>query len=178
MALAPPEYYPWLLKAGNHLWLIPDLFLLFQLYRFGRANQRHESVQRHYYVALTGTLALSFALVLTFRRYFNDDIGVAAAFLLAFIMSIRFIFMALERPDGSGLSYRAGWLMMIGNIAAAIFCYFWWPMQFAIGRIDVSLEPTTYWFLYVLFLTVPIFNLIYILQVRQIRARQGAAATA
>lgn len=175
MSVAPPESYPGLLKIGNHMWLIPDLLVLYLIYRFGRSAQSRLELKPFFFATLTGTLVFSFFLVLTFRTYFNDPYGVAAAFLLALIMSLLFILMAFDRPAGRGLSYGAAWLMMIGNVVAAVFCYYWWPMQFQIGRLDASLEPPSYTFLYILYAIIPAFNVVYIVQLRRIRKRYAIA---
>jgi hypothetical protein len=149
--------------------------VLYLVYRFGRDMQVRPELKKYFHVVLSATLVLSFFAILTFRTYFNDPYGVAAAWLLALIMCVLFIFLAFDRPDGRGLSYPAAWLMMLGNIAAATFCYYWHPMQFRIGRLDAALEPASYGFLYLLYGIVPVLHVIYIVQLRRLRS-SGAAA--
>ena len=171
MAVNPPDSYPHLLRIGNFTWLIPDLLVLYLVYRFGREAQARPEIRKYFHLVLSATLVLCFFAILTFRSSFADPYGFAAAWILAVIMCVLFILLVFNRPDGRGLSYPAAWLMMLGNIAAAIFCYFWQPMQFEIGRLEAAIEPPSYSFFYLLYGVVPLLHVIYIVQLRRLRAR-------
>jgi hypothetical protein len=50
--------------------------------------------------------------------------------------------------------------MLIGNLVAIVFCFYWWPLQFSSGRL--SNEPSSFAFLYVLYVFLPLLNVPYI----------------
>ena len=159
-AFDPPASYPDLLQYGNMIWVFPDSVILYQLLRYGREQQRYPFLRRFYHPILGVLLAFSWFAVRGFRDYFNDPYGLATAWILAALSALTFIPFASARSDNRGLSYPAAWLMLLGNIISAVFCYFWWPLQFSSGRLEN--EPSSFAFLYLFYVFVPCFNLAHV----------------
>jgi hypothetical protein len=170
--VAPGE--PRLLVYGNRLWFVFDILLVYQLFRYGKDVQVQPWVKKHYHLVATGTLILSFLGVYMFSLYFYDVYGLAVSFMMNLLMSVLFIPFLWARPNLRGISYPAAWAKMLGTFAGgAVFCYLWWPLQFADGK----LVRYPYWpepnrpflFLIYLYLSILIFDLLYIYLVRQRR---------
>ena len=151
---------------GNRLWFVLDVILLSQLFLYGKKYQTNPLVKTYFYQVVIATLLASGVGMYFFVIYIGDVYGTMTSFLMDFAMSILFINLLFYRPRLEGLSYAAAWLMMFGTAAGAVFCYTWWPAQFVDGTLKVPPhwpEPTNFGFLYFLFLTIPVLNLMYII---------------
>ncbi len=157
----PKFFFP--LQVGHLLWLLPNAFNVYQTLKFGPGIQKHEWVRRHFYELFVATFVVSFMLIYTYHSYAHDVYGVASSWIINVLMSWLFIRMYLDRrtdvvADGSirGMSLRAAWFKLVGNAAGALFCYFWWPAQFASGTLvhnGVTVpEPQSWTFLYLLYI--------------------------
>jgi hypothetical protein len=102
-------------------WLIIDLVILYQVYRFGRKEQRHEAIQAHYPLILTLSLLAVLAFQVSFDRFFYRIAmfplvgGTGMAFMMNVVMSVLFIFMLLDRPDLRGISKGIAWCKLAGT---------------------------------------------------------------
>ena len=106
----------------NHLaWLVLDLIILAQVFRYGRRMQRIEPVRRHFPLVVATTLILSLAGHVSFHRFvtansiFPDQNGAVAAYIINLVMSVLFVAMYCGRPDGTGLSRGVAWTKFIGT---------------------------------------------------------------
>jgi hypothetical protein len=102
-------------------WLIIDLVIVFQLYRYGRREQRHAVIRNHYPLILTLTLAACLVFQVSFDRFFYRIAmfpmvgGTGMAFMMNLVMSALFIWMLLERENLRGISRTIAWTKMIGT---------------------------------------------------------------
>lgn len=105
----------------NLAWLALDLVLLVQVFRFGRKEQIIPDVARYFPLVVVGTLVLAFAGHVTFHEHvtanaiFPDESGAIPAFIINLVMSVLFVAMYFERPNGEGLSRTVGWAKFLGS---------------------------------------------------------------
>ncbi len=110
----------------NLAWLALDLFVLFQIFRFGRARQAIPQIRQYFVPVVFGTLVLCFVGHLTFHRHvtansiFPDESGAIPAFLINLVMSVLFIAMYFQRSDGAGLSRTVAWAKFAGSACYAV----------------------------------------------------------
>jgi hypothetical protein len=149
---APDPSWLWLLLDRS--WFVFDLLIGYQLLRYGRKNQVIPELGRHFYLVVAGTLLLALFGHLTFRMTFRDPLGLVSAYVINFVMSILFVFMALSRRSTKGMSWSGAWLKAVGSLGASVQCYFLIPL------VNDALE--TQYFLYFLYLGIPLFDAIYI----------------
>ena len=167
----------------NLAWLVLDLLILFQVFRYGRARQTVLEIANHWPAVVIGTLVLAFAGHLTFHRHvtansiFPDESGAIPAFIINLVMSVLFVSMYYSRADGAGLSKQVAWGKCIGTA-----CY-------SVGNVmilrripdvrflvQVQMKGTDKWlpageignttihpgFLYFLFIGITIFDVLYL----------------
>jgi hypothetical protein len=139
------------------LWLAIDSVILYQLLRWGAADQL-PAIQRHFVPVVIGTLILAVIGHLTFYRTYEDPGGQEDAFAINLIMSVLFVFLFLGRPDMRGLSYATAWLKMIGTLILSVGNF-----------IIMRTEAKKYGFFFFLFATIFLFDLIYVCLMAQAR---------
>lgn len=115
----PPEST---VTLGLHLaWLAIDAVIVYQIFRFGRAEQRIAEIRKAFPWIVVGALVLSFTGQVTFHEFttglalFPDRDGITMAFVINFIMSALFVLLFFDRPGQRGLSYPAAWAKMLGT---------------------------------------------------------------
>ena len=104
----------------NTAWFLLDLIILYQVYRYGRAEQVIPELQQYFTLVLTGTLFYCLIGHWSFHLYYGDEGGEDAAFAINLIMSILFVFLLFDRRDFHGLSYGAAWAKFIGTSVLSI----------------------------------------------------------
>jgi hypothetical protein len=113
--------------AGVVIWFLLDFWILCQLFHYGwrqPALQRHlPSKTRHsaFLAMMAILLLLAFVWQYTFVAVAIDRDGNTLAWVTNLIMSALFVRSALTRPNLRGLSYRAAWAMLFGNLAFVIY---------------------------------------------------------
>jgi hypothetical protein len=132
------------------IWLALDLVILYQLLRWGAAEQV-PLIRAHFIPIVLGTLVLAVIGHVTFHNTFNDPDGEDAAFAINLVMSILFVFLLFDRPDLRGLSYATAWLKMLGTLILSLLNVF-------IRRDDLK----GYGFNLFLFATIFLFDVLYI----------------
>lgn len=171
---------PVLIDYGDKLWFFVDCILVYQLYKYGKRNQTNPWVKKHFYVVTTLTLLTCGIGMYLFCLYFNDVLGVAVSFMINLLMSVLFINLLFSRPDLKGISLGAAWCKWAGTAAGAVFCTIWWPLQFEGGKLvtpPYSPEPAdAYRFMYFLYVTIFIIDLLYIYLIYQRRRELREAA--
>ena len=107
------------------LWLLLDVLIVYQLLRFGREEQRPQ-IRRAFYPIVIGTMVLAFTGHVYFHDWisrlgvFTDEGSGTSGILINVVMSVLFVFMALDRPNSRGLSYGAAWSKFIGTAMIAV----------------------------------------------------------
>lgn len=96
-------------------WLVLDAVIFWQLVKYGRKEQRTDELGRFFLPVVLLCLAGAFGWHLTFTEAFNDPHGYMSAFIINLVMSVLFVSLAFERPDGRGLSYGAAWFKLLGT---------------------------------------------------------------
>ena len=155
--------FPFPLKLGHLLWLIPNAFNIVQTLKFGPSMYKQAFMKKYFRAVFAVTFATSFLMISTYHFYARDVFGVASSWIINVFMSWLFIRMLLNRfdrvmPNGTiqGMSVQAAWFKLIGNAAGVAFCVFWWPAQFGDAGMFVHndipvYEPVSYAFLYIVY---------------------------
>ncbi|ATB32897.1 hypothetical protein [Melittangium boletus] len=113
----PVEVWLWLERA----WSILDLFILGQLLRYGRAEQKFPETRQYFYPLIGLTLVLSFCGQYSFIKMYQDNMGFMDAFMINLVMSILFVGLYYERRETrQGLSVPVAWLKMLGSLGTGI----------------------------------------------------------
>ncbi|MBL8604885.1 MAG: hypothetical protein JNK72_23355 [Myxococcales bacterium] len=158
---------------GNRLWLVFDVAIVYQFFRYGREAQPHKVVREYFLVFALASLVFSAVGLYTFIFYFEDRKGVVSSMFMNLSMGVLYIFMHLQRPDDRGMSAPAAWLKMIGTAAGSVFLYTWWPAQFVDGHLRTHPEVAAprhwgfTWFLYAGNLVVDGFYLFILWRMKQ-----------
>ena len=161
----PAFWFP--LRLGHLFWLVPNSANAYYTWKYAPGLQRSKWLHKNFKGIFIGTFIICFTLMSTYHVYSNDIFGVASSWIINLMMSWMFIKMFLDRrekvnPDGTvnGMSLPAACWKFIGNAAGAVFCFYWWPQQFALSvapdhtlrHIATTVhEPRTYAFLYVVY---------------------------
>jgi hypothetical protein len=108
------------LRAVNWTWLLLDAVIVYQLAHFGREQVRPE-LRKHFNLLLGALLGIALAGHATFHGWFThlqifpDSGSAISGMFINLIMSVLFVFLALDRPDSRGLSYSAAWAKCIAT---------------------------------------------------------------
>lgn len=142
------------------LWLVVDVFNVWLLVRYGKAVQSIPQIRDHFYPILMCTFAFCYVGHLVLHHRLGNTADNESAYSINFIMSILFVFLFLNRPNQSGLSYGAAWAKMLGTgiMSVADFLAF-------------RQSGETHYFLEYLFVGVFIFDVLYIYMLHNARAR-------
>ena len=129
---------------------------------------------KYFHGLLAVTLVACFLVIYTSHFYLRDVYGMASAWIINVLMSGMFILMYYKREERlQGMPVWGAQLRGIGTAGGALFCFFWWPAQFRGGNPSVLderlldpesvvritelygqvVEPPTYSFLYVIYIT-------------------------
>jgi hypothetical protein len=117
--LYPPESTA--LRLVHALWLLLDLIILYQLYRFGRGEQTQRLIARYFHSILAGMLVLALVGHLLVREQMTrmmimgDFAGLGAAYGINLVMSALFLFFLPARPGGRGISLPVAWTKFLGT---------------------------------------------------------------
>ena len=113
----PVHFIEWMRWA----WLVTDLVIVYQLFRYGRDNQTIPLIKQYFYPICVGMFVLAYLGQLAFHYSFLNDgfkadaLGYTSGFMINLIMSMLFISMYFSRPDMRGLSVGAAWAKMLGT---------------------------------------------------------------
>jgi hypothetical protein len=167
----------------NLAWLALDLVILAQVFRYGRSRESVATIQRHFPAVILGILALSFLGHLTFHRHvtansiFPDESGAIPAYLINLVMSVLFVSLYFQRPDGAGLSRTVAWFKFLGSACYGVGnTMVLTRLPVVRYEVQVRAAGTSEWvmagevgnttihpgFLYFLFIGIALFDLIYL----------------
>lgn len=96
-------------------WAVLDAFIVWQLFRYGRAEQTFAEIQRYYPLVLVGALLLAAAGNFAFAEFYPDAAAPLSGLMINFVMSLLFIFLLFARPDLHGIGWGASWFRVSGN---------------------------------------------------------------
>ncbi len=147
----------WLYRA----WFIPDAFIVYQLFRYGRPEQIIPEIKKYFYPIVIFTILSCFAGIYLFVRDYHDITGTEISFLMNMVMSLSFIFFYFNRRDLKGISYAGAWTKMFGTGIASIVTHFAYP--------SVKPDKEPFALLELMFILIFIFDIIYIFLVAQRR---------
>jgi hypothetical protein len=140
------------------IWLGLDSVILFQLFRWGAADQL-VPIQAHFVAIVLSTLVLAAIGHITFYYTYQDEGGEGVAFAINLVMSILFILLLFHRPGLQGLSYATAWLKMLGTLILSV-----------VNTVLMYKDPKRYGFFFFLFATILLFDVLYIYLLAQARA--------
>ena len=132
-------------------WLLADLVIAYQLFRYGRKWQTTPLMSKYFYPVAGITFASTFVGQLTFHYTFGDTWGMSNAYLINLVMSMLFIWMFFSRGGSNGQSLGTAWCKMLGTGILSVGSCF---------TITNWLQSS---FLVYLFVTIFILDVIYIL---------------
>jgi hypothetical protein len=142
-------------------WVALDAFIVWQLFRYGRAEQTIEEIRRYFPFVLVGSLALAAVGNFAFARFHPDAAAPLSGLIINFVMSLLFIFLLFARPDLHGIGWGASWFRVSGN--SVIF--------FANIFLLQENPPSMRGFVLFLFAGTAIFDLIFMLLLHDRRQR-------
>lgn len=109
----------------DRAWFFGDLFIVYQLWRYGPELQRIPEVRRYFRPLVVVTTLAGGVGLYTFALQYRDLLGLVGAFGINLLMSVAFVFFYFERrhQGGRGLSVGAAWLKMLGTLCTSIECH-------------------------------------------------------
>jgi len=96
-------------------WLLCDVVIVYQLFRYGRDHQNIPPIKQYFYPFCVAMFVSAYLGQLSFHYTFGDKWGVHDAYMINLVMSILFVFMYFGRTRGQGLSLGAAWAKMLGT---------------------------------------------------------------
>lgn len=145
-------------------WVALDVFIVWQLFRYGRDEQTIEEIRKYFPFVLVGSLLLAAAGNLAFAKFHPDAAAPLSGLVINFVMSLLFIFLLFGRPDLRGIGWGASWFRVIGN--SVIF--------FANLFLLQESPPSLRWFVLFLFIGTALFDVIFMVLLYSRRAGAGA----
>ena len=151
-------------------WAALDAVIVWQLFRYGRAQQTIDEIQRYFPFVVVGSLLLAAAGNFAFAQFHPDEAAPLSGLIINFVMSLLFIFLLFARPGLQGVGWGASLFRVAGN--SVIF--------FANIFLLQENRPSMRGFVMFLFAGTAIFDLIFmtLLYTRRHALRTGAVATA
>lgn len=138
-------------KVIDYLWFAMDVLIVYQLFRFGRSEQKIAEVRRGFYWIVALTLLGAFVGQYAWVTTFHDTLGLVLAFVINFVMSALFITFFFDRRDSlRGLSLSVAWLKMLGTALSSVQCYFLIPLVHPVAKSTTAFPAYAFlWFLFV-----------------------------
>jgi hypothetical protein len=180
-------------------WFLLDVVIVWQLLRYGRKEQTIPEIARWFYPVVVATMVLALAGQVTLHEQLNrnalfpDTDATGAAWSINLVMSVLFVFLYFGRRDLHGLSYAGAWAITIGSAMVAIANVILFARKPHVNfEIQTRRVGTEEWlsagtvgtdtldlrFFYFLFVTILLFNLLYVLFLHRARKRRAIAAGA
>ncbi len=152
----------------DRAWLVIDIVLVYQLFRWGRAEQTIPEVARFFPAVVLGTWALGVWGQYAFVQSYFDRLGLVGAFGVNLIMSVMFVFFYFaRRASGRGLSRAGAVFKMLGTLGTSIECH--WVVRL----IDPEIPSLA--FLNFLSISIFLFDCLYIFLVLRTPPSPGPA---
>ena len=104
-----------LIEILRWAWLLCDVVIVYQLFRYGRNSQTIPLLNRYFYPICIAMFVSAYLGQLAFHYSYPDRYGVHDAYMINLVLSILFVFMYFSRPSGRGLSLGAAWAKMLGT---------------------------------------------------------------
>ncbi|HEY6061645.1 MAG TPA: hypothetical protein VIV10_13725 [Gemmatimonadales bacterium] len=143
-------------------WAVLDAFIVWQLFRYGRAEQTIKEIQRFFPFVVVGSLLLALAGNFAFARFHPEEAAPLSGLIINFVMSLLFIFFLFARPGLRGIGWGASWFRVVGN--SIIF--------FANIFLLQENRPNMRGFVMFLFIGTAIFDTIFLVLLHKQRAAQ------
>lgn len=96
-------------------WVVLDAVIVWQLFRYGRAEQSIQEVRRHFPAVVLTSLILAALGNLAFARFHPNASAPFSGLIINFVMSLLFIFLLFGRPKLRGISWGAALFRVAGN---------------------------------------------------------------
>lgn len=144
----------WLWELMDVAWWLFDTTIVYQLVRYGRAQQTIPEVKKRFHLIFAAALGFGFAWQYTFSMTYDDELGLTIAFMINVVMSLLFINMQLLRHDKDGYMWGVGWTKLFGTLAMSIMCHHIMPIIY---------PHQTYWiYMDVLYVTILALDIVYV----------------
>jgi hypothetical protein len=159
-------------KIIDRAWLLVDLVILSQLFRYGKAEQVWPEVRRAFTALLPLLLCLAFVGQYAWVTTFHDTLGIVLAFVINLVMSALYLpFYFKRRGSGKGLSLPVAWLKMLGTALSSLQCYFLIPLIHPVAPSTTRLG--TYAFFHFLFVACFALDVLYVVLLSARRTPQS-----
>ena len=107
------EFTIW--HVGCLLWMLFDTVIVYQVLRFGAAQQPVPEIRAHFQALVVVVFLLGVAGQYTFTAWSRDTLGIVDSFIINLIMSVSFILQYFERRQSDDLTYSISWYKMLGT---------------------------------------------------------------
>lgn len=159
-------------KIIDYLWFSMDALIVYQLFKFGRAEQKVPELKSAFLWITSCILIAAFLGQYAWVTTMHDTLGLILAFVINLVMSALFISFFFERRDsGRGLSLWVAWLKMLGTGLSSVQCYFLLPLVHPVEPSTTAFP--TYSFFWALFLGCFVLDCCYIALVARWTKRQN-----
>lgn len=140
----------------ERLWLVFDVIILYQLFRYGKNQATLPSVKRNYWIFIVGALIIGLLGHYTFKLFcVEEPIMLPDALVINLAMSLLFVQMFFQRPTGVGVSRSIAWCKMLGTQCNTV-CMIWFVPAF-------YADQTNMWpFMWFLAITCGVIDCLYI----------------
>jgi hypothetical protein len=139
----------------DRAWLVIDVLLVYQLFRWGQKEQTIPELRRFFPWVVVATFGLGVWGQYAYVASYTDRLGLVGAFGVNLVMSIMFVFFYFaRRDDGRGLSKPGAVFKMLGTLGTSIECHY------VVGLIDVEMASLA--FLTFLCVSIFLFDCLYI----------------
>jgi hypothetical protein len=135
---------------------------VYQLYRFGPAQQRVPELSRYFRLAVTAGLVFALLAQYLGAIFDGDRLGFEDAYLINVVMSILFISMFFARRDAGNLVYGIAWTKMAGTALTSVGLLFVLPLLYP--------DRTSYAFMYLLYVACTALDLLYLFLIARARS--------
>lgn len=108
----------------DRAWLLLDIPIVFQLWRWGAKEERIGEIRKHFHAVLVLTFLLCAVGLYTFVDTYRDRLGLMASFCINLTMSVLFLFLYFDRrPSMRGISKGAAICKGLGTAFTSIECH-------------------------------------------------------
>lgn len=140
-------------------WLLADAVIVYQLLRYGKAQQTIPEFRRLFYPILLFAFTMDYIALRSFHVFFQQKDGSASGVIINWVMSGLFVSMFFaRRSHRTGLSYGGAWAKMLGSACIGFSCTYIIVQSGALG-------PG--FFLVFLFFCILVFDLTYVYLLHQ-----------
>ncbi len=112
----------WLIQLGNTAWVGLDVLIFIAAWKYGPADFAEPFIKRWLRTIMVVGVVMTCWIEIPFTRVYHDEHGYLLGWAQAFMMAILFIAMLVRRNSLKGQTIYTALAMLLGNIAAYLWC--------------------------------------------------------